>query len=188
MNPRVYAVLHGNRQIYAVKANADGLLQLTECHLANEALTIQLPRADLLEEEQVNFVALMYKSAPHWRRLLQLPPIGRISTSVWRKYFRHRIDAERGEANTSFSQVLRAFTITSCLVDFFTVQADCFTFRYTPPSSVALAAIIGRVENAVRWCVQHTNHTKLVSEAVIRLDTFNKITISAEQPVVRRRK
>lgn len=170
-----------------ISPTAPGLQQVVSGKSHPGDTTIVIETIDLPEEAKVNFIAMWAKCQRHLRFVLGLPGAGPQSrTQVWRKYFRNKVDAEHNEGRP-FVTFMNSFLTSARLSNVrFTETEISITGSFQ--SSVILAAAIGRIVNMLRWCRKYTSAIKLVSEANMTWDTFNKISLAGEQPIIRRRK
>jgi hypothetical protein len=151
------------------------------------SVNILIDATDMDDDAKVNFVAMWQKCQSHLKFIFGTENLRYTArTQVWRKYFRHKVDNEHG-SNASITQFLTNF-LTGAHLDNLSITERDFVFIGRFPSTVVLAAAVGRIINMMNWCKQHTPTIKLLSEANFTWDTFQKISVNGEQPVVRRRK
>jgi hypothetical protein len=178
---------HGAGRLGPVPATSAGLKQIVATNIHPGEVTIHITYDDLDEEAQINFIAMCQKSLRHLRFILGLPagtPAAR--SRVWRKYWRNKVDAEHGEGLPYIEFVNRFLAAAS--VEMLRCTPDSFMVSGNFQSSTAIAATSGRLVNMMKWCQAWTSAIKMVSEAGLSWDTFNKITLKCEQPIVRRRR
>jgi hypothetical protein len=185
---RKVKIIHGAVKEFDIPATSDGLHHLSIANLQTGSMTMHVPFDTLDEEGRVNFVAMCQKALIHFRFILGVP-VNRqpARTRVWRKFFRNRVDQEHGEGST-FLEFMSRFLRDANLNDILKCNEDGFEITGLFESSVMAAAALGRIVNMMHWCEAHTRSIKLISEASMTWDTFNKITLQGEQPIVRRRR
>jgi hypothetical protein len=170
-----------------VSADSKGLQQIFDTNLHQGQYTIVITCDPAMDDEvKVNFIAMWQKALKHMRFILGLP--GDVPTprsQIWRKYFRNKVDLEHNQGR-NFQDFITHYLENYMASIVYTGTGFSITGRFH--SAHAVAAAVGRIVNMIHWCEQWTPSIKLVSEAGITWNTFNKLTLECEQPIVRRRK
>jgi len=134
----------------------------------------------------INFIALATKANHHLQFIFSGSVVGaQRRFQFWRRYWRNEIDLRYGSGMT-FEAVVNDFLSRSGLSRFVTQTADGLQFTGKFKSVKSAAAAIGRVENMLRWCERWTSQLKLQSEALLSWESFDKISVYGEQPIVSR--